>query len=689
MIALSIAGLIVTNTATAAESRHSTNLYGALGLNTVPSARMDTPGTIRTQLSHLDPYAHAFLGMQMSNSFYTGIRQTAEYSSFSEDAKHLYPGIDAKLRLVEETAQLPAIAIGVQSGTGHKRQGGEYIALSKRYKNFDLTGGIGWGRFATAAHIDNPLKVLGNHFDKERDIDGDNPNKPQNWFTGDQIGFFAGLEYFTPLKGLSLKADYGGDRYEAEKSDFNFRPAAPWSIGANYKPWDFMDISLATQGTEKVMARLSLQGNVKNWRHQSTQSRDTTRLAPFRTSLAVPKTIQTDAQKDSLKLHNLEINEHIANAELQYSHTHAAPLQIGKTAIHIANNAGPSIEKISITPTSYGLRGPSINLIRTSLESAIAHNNGSPEEIWHTTEIKHAFKGLQSPKPKKGNILDPSNINFLLDTQIDLSEEETSLLRRTSFITSLNDIPFAKYFTTGLGLRLNLNDNISKLKHRRTRSIFPIRSDEYDFADRFFALDTAYIALPHTLLPNTHTNITTGYVDEMFAGTGAEILYRPFDKRFAIGADSWLVYKRDPTTTMNLDLKKGSLFSAHINGWYDIPEADMTLGVKAGRYLAKDFGATLNLTKNFKNGATLEGYASISDKSDPDPYGGTTHADHGIRLSLPLGGFKYTPNSAIKLTAAPFGRDIAQSVENPLPLYNASEPFSLAHINRHWDELDD
>ena len=245
------------------------------------------------------------------------------------------------------------------------------------------------------------------------------------------------------------------------------------------------------------------------------------------------------------------------------------------------------------------------------------------------------------------------------------------------------------YLSGGLGLRLNLSANLGKLRRTRPRSSFPIKSDVYNFADRRIAIDHAYTALTHTIAPDTHGSIMAGYLDENFTGIGSELLYRPFDKRYAIGAEGWLVRKRDPFTTLNLGTRQGSLFAAHINGWYDIPKADVTLGIKAGRFLAKDLGASASLTKNFKNGAKLEGYLSISDKADFDLFGGTTHADHGLRLTLPLGGYKYTPNSQIRVTAAPFGRDIAQTVTNPIPLYEATEPFSLAHISKHWGELND
>ena len=278
-------------------------------------------------------------------------------------------------------------------------------------------------------------------------------------------------------------------------------------------------------------------------------------------------------------------------------------------------------------------------------------------------------------------------MSFTLDNSFSLSEDDTSFLRRTSFIAKAQKSGLLKYFTAGLGLRLNLSDNLGKLRRTRPQRVFPIKSDAPDFADRFAALDTGYAAFTHTLMPDTHISAIGGYLDENFFGMGGEILYRPHNARFAIGAEGWTVNKRNPFSTLNLKTRTGNLASAHINAWYDIPEADITLGIKTGRYLAEDFGATLSLTKNFKNGAKLEGFMTISDEDDTNGFQGRTHTNQGLRLSLPLGGYKYTPNSDVKITAEPFGRDIGQTITNPTPLYEVSEPFSTAHTTRHWDEI--
>jgi len=100
----------------------------------------------RLNTSTLAPYVNVSLGVQVIDPLHVSVRQTAEVSNIIEDPIRLYPGIDLKLRLLNESRLSPEIAVGLQSALGHKRTAGEFLAASKRYKNFDFTGGLGWER---------------------------------------------------------------------------------------------------------------------------------------------------------------------------------------------------------------------------------------------------------------------------------------------------------------------------------------------------------------------------------------------------------------------------------------------------------------------------------------------------------------------------------------------------------------
>lgn len=688
--ASTLAVLLLTASTSVAQSQYSTSIYGPLGLNTIPNARMDEAGTLRAQTAFLDPYLHGMLGFQIAEPLYIGIRQTGEVSTIDKNPDRFYPGLDLKLRLLTETKTRPSVAVGLQSAIGHKRMAGEYITASKRYNNFDFTAGIGWGRFAGAKHLGNPLEAFGNHFKGTRAADGQAPTRTADWFTGEHIGLFGGIEYFAPfLKGLSFKADFNGDRFRAENAAFYYDTPTPWSFGFNYKPAPYIDIGIAALGKDKVMGRLSLQTNIKQIRDRDAHDKNYKTLRPRRTEITAPGWMTLNAEKDGIMLSHPTADDTTAHAHLKLANNASAPHQIGHAAIHMANHAGPAIEEIKLAPRVHNLRGPTISFMRQDLEAALAKKQGSAEEIWHNAEIAYDFEGAQKIHLAEEKDTFFRDINLTLINQTSLAEEDNGFLHRNSAILSMTG-PFEfGFLTSGLGFRLNLSDDLHKLHTYRPRAALPVRSDVDKFADRFLALDTAYGAFTHTIMPDLHGAVSYGYLEEMYAGVGGEILYRPFNKRFAVGAESWLALKRDPNSILNAGLSGDHVATGHINTWYDLPSPDVTIGLKAGRYLAEDLGATLSLKKEFKNGAKLEGYITASNDSDYDLFGGRVHHDHGIKLTIPLGGYKYTPNTDIKAKIAPFGRDIGQAIQSPLPLYETTEPLAKAHLIRHWDKITD
>ena len=344
-----------------ADDKHSTTLTGTLGLNTIPNARMDEKGTVRIGASTSDPYVHTYMGFQLAKSFYVSLRQPGEVSSIHQKPDNLYPGLDMKLRLMEETATRPAIAIGFESAYGHKRIGSEYVTLSKRINNFDITGGIAWGRMGSAGHVHNPLASLSSHFDKRRDFNLEQAQDIRDWFTGQDMGFFGGVEYFTPLDGLSLKAEYGANDYVGERRNIpGFNAPAPWSVSLNYKPWDQIDLSAGVIGGEKVMARLSVQDQIFNWPGKPDGKRDAPAMLSKRQAVGF---------------------DNSGRAALLLSPYQSSARQIGHVARYTANNMPPDEEQIAIKLNHKGLKGPTVTLIRRDLEEAVIRNHGSPEEI--------------------------------------------------------------------------------------------------------------------------------------------------------------------------------------------------------------------------------------------------------------------------------------------------------------------
>ncbi len=669
-----------------ASAEGNRNFYGSRGLNTIPDARFDDKGTINLTLSHADPYTNAAFGFQFTDNLYIALRQSAETSNPLDSADTLYPGIDTKIKLWDESAYHPQAALGLQSAFGHKRFAGEYLALSKRWKAFDFTSGLGWGRFAGGAHFSNPLKVI-SHFDKEREIDGDIANDPSDWFTGEHIGLFGGFSYDLPIEKLSFTADWNGDPYDAEKLSSDYDPPSPWSIGLQYHPQDFISAGVGLLGTDKIIGRITLSPHIPDWPLKMAKPDPLPSYPPLRPERGKSHKILTDAGADGQRLRIIKENEAEIHTDLSLEEFGATPSQIKRAVHYMSRNAPAHIGSFKITPRFAGLQGASIKLIRRDLEQAYAEKRGSPEEIWQNAEFDSALTSIPFKGLNKGGLW-PEKI--ILEQQISLSEEDQGILSRTSLIIE-EQRELIGSLATGAALRFDLTNNLDDLNRFRPRSVLPVRSDIDHFAERTISLDRFYLSYLKTIKPDLHVNVTGGYLEEQYAGLGGEILYRPFRKNWAVGADAWQVFKRDPFTSLNQGLTVDSLLTGHMNAWYKLPKSpETTLNLKLGRYLAEDVGGSFGLKHQFKNGASLEGHVTLSDMTDLDVYGGNTNLHHGVKLSLPIGSLDYIPrNSRIDMIAAPFGRDAGQALDKPIDLYDMTDAFSLQHLAMNWSDMTD
>lgn len=684
--ALAIALLLCAASPSWADRMPTAGLYGALGLNTVPNARMEEKGSVRFSVSSSDPYIHGTLGIQIADPLYIGLRQTALVSDIFADPDRFFPGVDFKLRLLKENAYRPEIALGLQSAIGHKRMAAETLTFSKGYKDFDFTGGIAWGRLGSAAHISNPMKFLGNHFGEARTYDGENPNMMDDWFTGEDAGFFAGVEYFTPLDGLSIKADWGADRYIVESQISDFDAPAPWSVGLAYQPRPWIDLGAAIIGGEKLYATLNLRSPVQKWPGLYRKKEKPPVMRPYRTGIALTGEMRKSAIRDGMHLHNFSKNKNAVNAVLPIDPKTQSPLYIGRAARHMANHAGPDLEALSVTPSVYGLKSRSVVLNRRDLERSMAFYEGSPQEIWQNATFKPVdFSG----DSLLGRFLgwDQHNFNIGVEQGLSLSEDDYGLLYRTGLLLEQRGQLTEKIWTEN-SARIDITDNTDRIRRFRIRSPLPVRSNVDDFAARTFSVDRSYIGWLTTLKQDLHVSLKGGYLEEMYAGLGGEILYRPFGKTFAIGAESWWALKRDPYTDMNLGLNGDRLITGHLQAWYEIPGTNMTLQARIGRYLADDIGATLALKHRFDNGATLEAFATATDQADFDVFGSQTHLFSGLKMSLPLGNVPHLPvSSDIRIKVEPFGRDTGQALDTPMPLYEMTEPLSYRHMANNWNAI--
>ena len=100
----------------------------------------------------------------------------------------------------------------------------------------------------------------------------------------------------------------------------------------------------------------------------------------------------------------------------------------------------------------------------------------------------------------------------------------------------------------------------------------------------------------------------------MFGGVGCEILYRPFKKNYAIGAEILAVQQRDYDQMFSfLDYKTTT---GHISFYYEEPNSQVLIILKGGRFLAEDSGIRVDMSRSFQSGIRAGVFFARTDISE-------------------------------------------------------------------------
>jgi hypothetical protein len=211
------------------------NSYGETGLIETPNARMAADGQLSLTTGVIGNSQRINLGFQ----FLPWLQGSFHYSRiphWRHGRTHHDHGYGMKIRLSREGEYFPELSAGVRDLLGSGVHGAEYIAASKRIGAIDVTLGLGWGRLAGNGTIANPLGSLFSSFKRRKEFSGEGSQAdPGQLFHGSHAGLFGGLAWSTPVDGLTLTAEFSGDKYKDETS---IKVRSPVNVGLSYRLTD-------------------------------------------------------------------------------------------------------------------------------------------------------------------------------------------------------------------------------------------------------------------------------------------------------------------------------------------------------------------------------------------------------------------------------------------------------------------
>jgi len=222
------------------------NFYGQVGLVDMPTARFAPDGEISFSGSSTPAQDHYTFGFQALPWLEATFRYSRldTFTSLDGHNVDLYDrSLGLKFRLMQEGDYWPEIAIGAQDVLGTGAYGAEYLVASKQFGDFDVTGGIGWRRFAGLAPFRNPFTYLFHGFGKRPAREGTGKFLLAQFFHGANAGLFGGVSWRSPVDGLSVLVEASGDRYTEQQKKGAVDIRTPMNLSLVYQPDDTFELN--------------------------------------------------------------------------------------------------------------------------------------------------------------------------------------------------------------------------------------------------------------------------------------------------------------------------------------------------------------------------------------------------------------------------------------------------------------
>ena len=354
---------------------------------------------------------------------------------------------------------------------------------------------------------------------------------------------------------------------------------------------------------------------------------------------------------------------------------------ISRTARVLSATAPPQIEYFEITLLRAGQPLTTVTLPRSEIDK-LATRDSSPAELFQRAEISPGSPApldhLQADLfPQFGGSIYPVFRQSLFDPDqpvyVRLAVGATEGVRLTR-----------GWYVEG-SLVASLYDDFNQIKRQSNSALPHVRSDIANYLkDGSFGLENFSTSYFFKLAPDIYGRATAGYLEQMFAGVGGELLYRPFGQRWAIGADLWSVRQRDYHVLF--DLRHYQAITGHLTAYYELPWHDVRVAVSAGQYLAGDKGVTFSLSRRFSTGVQVGAWFTLTNVSASQF--GEGSFDKGISIIIPFEWVApFSTQSGYDLSLRPIQRDGGQRLNGDTILYGMTDPSSYGALTQEWNSV--
>ncbi len=689
---------------------------GRVGLIEMPTARLRSDGTVEAGVALRRQRDFFFVNFAALPFAEATFRITERLNATTGRGVTSDRAFDFKLRLLDEGAWWPAVAVGVQDVIGTGLYAGEYAVASKRFWGLDFTAGLGWGRLGTGADFRNPLGEVSSRFEtRPREVGQGGVPSLQGLFRGRDVAVFGGVEWSAPpvptpwgaVEGVRAKLEWSGDALRDERGGFPARTTglrgraeSRVNVGLQWQPNRHVDLGVSFVHGSDLLVRASFaldpfrppdlpreppppmvarpnpvaedggpapEPVPRSWAQRAldasggrVERRDEWAAEAASRNAAVAARLFPALRAAGFAPMGVELRGEEAVVAVSGGRFRTLAQTANRVMRAAQPHLPPEVERVRLLWEREGATVARVVLLRAAFEAA-ATGQGSAEEIFAEAQLRPAAPELgpeaaRAPFPRLAWGVEPRLSVFVGDPQ--------ATVRWQVGAAAGGRVELGSGFALAASGQQVFAGNLDGGLPSDSR-LPRVRSDFARYArEGRTSVPALYAERLWNIAPDVFARVTAGWLETMFGGVSGEVLWRPAGRSWGIGVDLAHVAQRQYDG--GLGFLGYNVTTGHVSGHWDMPVWGLTATVRGGRYLAGDWGGTLELGRRFDTGVEVGGFATFTNV--PFSVFGEGSFDKGIFVRVPFDFLGLGTRNRAALNLRPVQRDGGQrlAVDNPL-----------------------
>lgn len=653
----------------------SYNSVAQTGLIHLPTAESQPGGTVGITLGNSS--INKFLSINASpfdwleaSFYYHRPRDTlfeSKVPNYEKVGNYLDKGFN--LKFTKQLSNL-SIALGIDDigGTGFFSK--EYVVGTFFGKGFNLTLGIGTGKFSGDNSYKNPIPGLEARPNRVSQTENNVGDFDFNVLFKGPVSIFGGLEYaFKDINGLTLKIESNPFDYESfmagggttYKTKFARRKSKDFNIGLSYRFLKHYNLSISQIKGNAYDLRFSRSFNLLNARPK-TQITDVKKYSEeVDSKLSFYQDLLRNLERDQIYLQSADLrnqNLEVAIVNNKYDIPQDLFTHVHKVASDISKSKEIKATQIKLTHIVSGFETGNMSALMYHPLNRHKHGKINISEADDITQ-DHEFKTILKFPEFYYSIKPQFNYRYA---------DPTRFFAGGLDLVFNSEIKFSPSFYTTTNISYQVFNSFKRLRYYPDSPYLPhVRTDVVLYLNNRsdFYLNNLQVDKLIKLKKNHYFKFSSGMFEMMFGGIGAEYVWKPFYKNYYLGINLYKVKQR--SFKQQFRFNNYETLTGHLNFIYLHNKSGITLDLSVGQYLAKDRGYTFDISRQFRSGAKIGAYftrTNISKKT----YGEGSF-DKGFYFQIPLK-FLDDPSNrgGTKFLIQPLTRDGGAKLKTNSPL---------------------